>query len=581
MHLIDAIPGVDGLKYYCTHHEQAAAMAAEAYWRQTNRLGVCYATSGPGATNILTGLVGAWQDSSAVLFITGQSKRSETISASGISRLRQFGTFEVDIVPMVRSVTKYAAVLDSPHKVRYGLERAVSLATGGRPGPVLLEIPLDVQGAMVDADTLEGWSTQAPERAAHWADMEQPFRRLMLSHRPLILAGHGVRCAGAVAKFRELTGKLGIPVVTTQLAKDLLPYDSPLFIGHPGVRGDRAGNFAVQTAEVILCLGCGLHSQTTGYNPSEFAPQAEKIQIDRDISVLERARAKATTQLPGDIVDCLEAFDALIGGATDPNRFAGWLATCLSWKSRFAVMSEPHELGEPDGNINFYEFADVLSGLLSGTETVITDAGSAFYVMGQAFRTMADQRYIVSGAMGAMGYALPASLGAAVGGKDRQIVCVTGDGSLHANSQELESIRHYGLNVKVFVIDNDGYASIRNTQAAFFAAHFVGCSRDSGVTLPPLELLAKAYRFPYMNCSARRDLRSALQETLKARGPVLCRIQAQEQQKIMPSVVSTQSASGVMTSRPIEDMAPFLDREELKAILDSPIHRTPSADSSV
>jgi acetolactate synthase-1/2/3 large subunit len=571
MYLIDALPRVEGLRYYCTHHEQAAAMAAEGYARQTNRLGVCYATSGPGATNILTGLVGAWQDSSPVLFITGQSKRSETIAQSGIPGLRQFGTFEVDIVPMVRTVTKYAAVLNSPDKVRYELEKAISLATSGRPGPVLLDIPLDVQGAVIDPATLEGYSEPPRAPGETQCELEQVFALLTSAQRPLIIAGHGVRCAGAAAKFRKASERLRIPVVTTQLAKDLLPYDNPVFIGHPGVRGDRPGNFAVQTADLVLALGCGLHTQTTGYNPAEFAPRAEKIHIDSDTAVLRRACAKANMQVSWDVGNFLDSVEASAIVVKDRNAVSDWLALCSSWKSRYSVRNEPHELGEPGDSVNFYEFADLLSGLLSGTETVVTDAGSAFYVMGQAFRTMADQRYMVSGAMGSMGYALPASLGAAVGARDRQVICVTGDGSFHTNSQELETIRNYGLTLKVFVIDNDGYASIRNTQKTFFDGHLVGSSRDSGLSLPPLELIARAYRFPYVDCSSRKNLRNAIQETLNTPGPVLCRIEAQPDQKIMPSVISTQSASGVMTSRPLEDMAPFIGRDELNALMESAI----------
>src|ERR1017187_304092 len=572
MHLLDALPQVDGLDYYCTHHEQAAAMAAEGYARKSNRLGVCYATSGPGATNVITGLLGAWQDSSPVLFLTGQSKRSETISQSGIEGLRQFGTFEVDIVPIVRSITKYATVLNSPDKVRYELEKAISIATTGRPGPVLLDIPLDVQGALIDPTTLSGYSEVREKLETCDAAFAQVLDRLASAQRPLILAGHGVRCAGEVDKFRKVSKKLGIPVVTTQLAKDLLAYDDPLFIGHPGVRGDRPGNFAVQTADLIVTVGCGLHSQTTGYDAAGFAPHAETIQIDLDNAVLQRTASKARTKIACDLVDFLALVDASFDKLRLRDGVADWLALCCSWKSRFAVINEPHELGNPDARVNFYEFADLFSCLLSGDETVVTDAGSAFYIMGQAFRTKADQRYIVSRALGSMGYALPASFGAAVADMDRQVICVTGDGSFHTNSQELETIRHYGAQVKIFVIDNDGYASIRNTQNAFFGGKFVGCSNDSGVTLPPLELIAKAYRFPYVDCPSRSELHRAIEETLKTPGPVLCRIAAQAQQTIMPSVISTKAASGAMTSRPLEDMAPFLDREELDAILESALH---------
>ena len=560
MHLVDALGRAGGCEYLCNHHEQAAAMGAEGYARQSGSLGVCYATSGPGATNILTGLVGAWQDSSPVLFVTGQSKVAQTIRGSGIRRLRQFGTFEVDILSMVESVTKYAAFVDDPSLVRYHLEKAIHMALSGRTGPVLLDVPLDVQGALVDPDRLTGFSPEVSGAPLEDQAAARILEQIRAARRPLILAGHGVRCAGAVPLFREIAARLHTPVVTTQLAKDLLPYDFPLFTGHPGVKGDRAGNFAAQNADLILSVGCSLHTQTLGWEPREFAPRAHKIQVDLDEALLQREQAGVDEKVCCDLVSLLAAFQRLIDEHWDTGRSCDWRQQCADWKNRYHVMNEPHRLDE--GPVNFYEFADVLSDALQGDETIVTDAGSAFYVMGQAFRVKESQRYIVSGAMGAMGYALPASIGAATASPAAPVICVTGDGSLQMNVQELQTVRHYRPNVKLFIINNDGYASIRNTQKAFFSGHLVGTGRSSGVSFPPLERLADAYGLPYVRCPERAVLHDRIRQTLATAGPVVCEVQAQAEQEVMPAVSSVKLDNGAMKSKPLDDMFPFLPRDE-------------------
>jgi acetolactate synthase-1/2/3 large subunit len=561
MHLVDAVGRVDGLHLYCCHHEQACAIAAEGYARQKGELGVCYATSGPGATNILTGLVGAWQDSSPVLFLTGQARVSQTIRGTGISGLRQYGTFEVDIISMVQNCTKYAAFLDDPRQARYHLEKAVRLATTGRPGPVLIDVPLDVSAALIDPDTLPGCiEEEPPPPRAHEADIAHVVERLCSAKRPLLLAGHGIRCAGAVAAFNSLVHKLQIPLVATQLAKDLVGYGHPLFVGHPGVRGDRAGNLAVQNADVILTIGCSLHAQTTGYEIKQFAPEAYLIQVDLDGAVLKRAPSRGR-KIVSDTAAFLRQLEKAYSYYGHADAHGAWRQRCSTWKTRYPVMREPHRLEE--GPVNFYEFADLLSKWLPENATVVTDAGSAYYVMGQAFQLRPGQRYLVSGAMGAMGWALPAALGVTAADPSAMAICVTGDGSLQTNVHELQTLRHHGANVKLFVIDNDGYASIRNTQGSYFAGHYVGASRDSGVSLPSVEKLADTYGLPYVSCPARACLGSALRKMLDTPGPVVCGITAQPDQQILPAVQSMRMPDGRMTSRPLHDMFPFLSEGEL------------------
>jgi acetolactate synthase-1/2/3 large subunit len=353
-----------------------------------------------------------------------------------------------------------------------------------------------------------------------------------------------------------------VPVVTTQLAKDLLAYASPLFTGHPGVKGDRPGNFAVQNADLILSIGCSLHVQTTGWELEEFAPRAYKIQIDQDEAVLQRERVGVAQKVNCDLVSLLKDLDALTETGWDGARGSGWRQRCADWKNRYAVMREPHRMGE--GPASYYEFADVLSEALQGNETIVTDAGLAFYVMGQAFRIKEEQRYIVSGAMGAMGYALPASIGVAVADPARMVVCVTGDGSLQMNVQELQTLRQNGLNVKLFVINNRGYASIRNTQKAFFAGHFVGTGPEAGVSFPPLEKLASAHDLPYVLCPERAFLRERVQHALTAQGPVVCEIVSQTDQEVIPTVSSVRLENDSLKSKPIHDMFPFMSADELR-----------------
>ena len=574
MHLIDAVARAE-LDYVCCHHEQACAMAAEGYARETGRLGVSYATSGPGATNILTGLVGAWQDSSPVLFITGQSKRSQTIRLAKAKGLRQFGTFEVDIVPIVESVTKMAHFLDEPADVRHVLEKAIHLATTGRPGPVLIDIPLDVQGALVAPAALRGFQPEEMQSPPLDAAAAQVVDRLQRATRPVFLVGHGVRCAGAVPLLREVVELFQCPVVSTQLAKDALPHGHPLFVGHCGPKGDRPGNFALQAADLIISVGSSLHAQSIGYEADLFAPAAYKVQVDIERAILDRGDVPVDIQIEAGVQDFLLALKQAGGSSAAAN---AWVERCSGWKVDYAVAKEPHDVVTPE--INFYEFAEALSNALDSNETVVTDAGSAFYVMGQAFKTGTESRYIVSGALGSMGYALPAAIGAAAGAPDKTIVSVTGDGSLQTNIHELQTLIHYGFRVKLFVINNDGYASIRNTQKGFFKGQFVGASRDSGVSTPPLAEIAAAYRLPYVAIDNRAQMPRLIREALASEGPTVIGIRAQPGQIIIPTVTSRQLPGGGLRSNPLHVMHPLLPDQTLEKELGEFIDLEAFKDSS-
>jgi len=560
MHLMDAFGRQPGLRYYCNHHEQASAMAADAYARRTGKLGVCLATSGPGATNLLTGLVGAYQDSTPILFLTGQCKRAETVRASGIRGLRQNGFLEVDIVPIVESVTKYAAFVESPESARYHLEKALHLAMSDRPGPVLLDLPLDVQGAPLPEDGGEPYVPEPPSDViATAAEVDNLLALLAAARAPLILAGNGIRCARMVEAFQALLAHLQVPVVTSLMAKDLIPYDHPLFVGHPGPRAERSANFAVQSSDLILILGCSLHLQTTGYEADLFAPQAHKIQIDLDSALLQREKIGAQTKYAWDVKQYLPLFAERARRhpvcAPEP-----WRQACQRWKQTYPVICEPHPLGDPDGPANLYEFVHMLSEAAPDGATVLTDAGQPHPIMAQVWRAKPSQRYINPGSLAGMGYALPASMGVAVAEPEGPVIAVCGDGSLHTNVHELQTLMHHRFNVKLFVINNGGYASIRNTQNSFFKGFYVGSTPESGVSLPAIDKIAWAYGVPFLRIENRSGLQSGIAEVLSAPGPLLCEVMAQHTQRIMPAVPSYMLADGRMRSRALHEMAPDIGR---------------------
>ncbi len=566
MHLIDAVGRTEGIAYHCNHHEQACAMAAEAYARLTHTLGVCYATSGPGATNILTGVVGAWLDSAPVLYITGQTNTHQSIRGSGIEGLRQFGTFEVDIVPILKSVTKEAIFLSDPSLARYSLEKIIYRALHGRPGPVLLDVPLNVQGARIDPALQKAYDPAEDEEQCAPPSEEVItgiLQRIRTSKRPVLLAGHGVRVAGAAALFRKVIEKLNIPVATTQLAADLLPYDHPLFVGHPGVKGDRPGAFAVQNADLLLTMGSSLHIQTTGYELDQFAPDAYKIQIELDDAVIQKEKLGFSQKVKTDIVSFLTALDAKIPEQVDSVLHHDWRTQCTVWKNKYPVMKEPHNFS--DGPVNYYEFQDTLQTMLQSDEVIVADAGSAFYIIGQAFRCKESQRYIASGGLATMGYTVPAAIGAAFGAPHRTIIGITGDGSFHMNVPELQTIRQNNLNIKLFVLNNDGYSCIRNTQDTYFSGHHVGTDTGSGVSFPPFAGLAHAYGLPFIRCENRSELRDCIRRTLDTPGPVFCEIVCQFRQDILPLLTSEKKPDGSLEAKPLHDLFPFLPREELAA----------------
>ena len=508
----------------------------------------------------MTGLVGAWQESTPILFLTGQSKSTQTISGSGISGLRQFGTFEVDIVPIVKSVTKYTQLVMDPLTIRYHLEKALYLASTGRPGPVLLDLPLDIQAAMIDPDQLAGYEPEILNLNPSLSDVKHIHKLLSNAKRPLILAGYGIRCANAVEEFRLMAEKFNIPVVTTQLGKDVLWFDHELFVGHSGPKGDRAGNFAVQTADLILSIGSSLHAQTTGWESDLFAQNATKIQVELDEAVLAREQVHVDYKIHA---GSLEFIKSLLSLPVLNEVQLTWLDRCQSWKRRYPVHLEAHDRAE--GKINYYDFAEALSQSIDAPSTIVADAGTSFYVMGQALRLKQGQRFISSGSMGAMGFALPAANGIAVASSDKSVtICVTGDGSLMTNLHELATTSKNRLNVKLFVMNNGGYVSMRNTQNEYCDGRLVGADSSSGVFIPKMESLAELFEIPFLRCSEAGDLGKVIKDAMSIEGPVFCEVMTAHNQKVIPTVASIKMPDGRMQSTQIHNMSPLLPDEIMR-----------------
>lgn len=570
MHLIDAVGRCSGMSYVCNHHEQASAMAADAYARKTGGIGACYLTAGPGGVNAITGVAGAWLDSSPIFCISGQSKTSQTVRESKINGLRQFGTFEVDVLPLIQPITKYSAFVNDPSKIRYHLEKAYHYATSGRPGPVWLDIPIDIQGAKIEVDTLEGYT---PKEIPSFNECQidsfaQAIEKLKTSKRPVILAGHGVKSASQIEQFRSLVNKLRIPVLTTPFAVDLLEYNNENFIGHPSVKGDRAGNIAIQNSDYIISIGNSFHVMTTGYELDKFAPSAFKVMIDIDEAILERQEINIDLKINLDVKTAIEML-ARESNKISRNPNSDWNSYCLNLKQELAVQKEPHIREELEGggsSVSFYDVIDVLSDTLTEESTLVTDAGSAFYVVGQAFRSK-GQTVINSGGLGCMGFALPASIGAADATPDNPVVCLTGDGSIQTNIQELATIKQGAYNMKIIVVNNGGYVSIRNSQSNYFDSHFVGSSKESGVWLPELKKIAASYEIEYERCIRLDELESAINNIMLKDTPIILEVFVAHDFEVIPTVSSQKLEDGSMISKPLHDMYPFFTKEKLKSYM--------------
>ena len=566
MHLNDAL-GRSDLTLVHNLHEQASAIAAEAYAKATDGLGAAFVTTGPGGTNAVTGLAGAWLDSTPCIFISGQVKRADMKGDSGV---RSVGAQEVDIVSVVRSLTKYAVTVTEPESIRRHLDEALHLATTGRPGPVWIDIPLDVQGSQIDPETLAAFTPPAETGASSGASLSEQvaatFRLLEKAERPVLLVGHGVRLARGQEELHRVLDLLGIPVLLTWLAIDLLGDDHPLYCGRPGAVAPRGANFTVQNSDCLVSVGARLDRVLTGYSHPNFARAASKVVVDIDPAEI------AKMGFPIDVPVCADARDFLRElvrqwGARPRLACGPWLARCQEWRTRYPIILPEHL--ERTGRSSVYALADVLSEELTGSDLIVSgSSGAGIETFLHAFRVRTGQRILHTTALGAMGFGIPMAVGAAVA-TGRRTVVVDGDGGFQFNIQELETVARLGLPIKFFVLDNEGYSSIRTSQKNHFG-RLVGADATSGLTLPDVTRIAGAYGLKSSRIDDQRDLRAGVRAALASPGALVCNVAVIPDEDRLPRIASRPLPNGSMVSTPLEDLYPYLPREEFLANMSIP-----------
>jgi acetolactate synthase-1/2/3 large subunit len=557
MFLNDAVALNKDMKYTAVHHEQTTAMAAEGFARYTGKLGVAMVTAGPGATNTITGVAGAFIDSVPIMVISGQSKTKQTVRNSGIKNFRQMGAQEVDIIPIVEPITKYSVMVADPKSIKYHLEKAYKTAMEGRKGPVWLDIPIDIQSSLIDENSLEGYTEGKHENVNNLNDIKNVYNLIMNSKRPVILAGNGIRSSNSLDVFYKLIDKLNIPVVTTRLSMDVLPEDDRLYTGRVGIRGNRAGNFAMQNCDLLISLGSRMCIPVTGYDYDEFAREAKVVMVDIDDAELNKNTVKIDCPIKMDLNKFIKGLLQVSEDRTNSNN--QWVEKCSYWKEKYPTCL--NEYWNEKDFINSYCLVDKISENLNDGDVILSDAGSAVDVAYHAIKIKSNQRVLLSGGLASMGHSLPASIGVAVNNSNRTI-CVTGDGSLQMNIQELAVLGCNKLNTKVFILNNSGYLTIRGAQYNHFEGRLIGEGPKSGLGFPDFELIAKAYGLKYVRINVNSELDEKVKEVLDAEGPVLCDVNIFERQLTAPKQSSKAMPDGRVVSAPLEDMAPFLDRDE-------------------
>lgn len=567
MHLNESLSRCKAIEPVCNSHEQASAICAEAYAKATNSLGVAMVTTGPGGTNAVTGVAGAWLDSTPVLFISGQVKRPDRMfDAEGKPLgMRQLGVQEVDIVSIVRPITKYAVTILDPASIRYHLEKAVYLARTGRPGPVWIDVPLDVQAFPIDdLSALKSFDPSELEVSTADAALQDQVRQaiaaLNKSERPLLFAGNGIRLARAEKEFHELRQLLKIPIAATWCAADLVPSDEPLYVGRPGSVAARGANFALQNSDFLLAIGVRLDFAITGYAPDKLAREAHKVVVDIDAA--ELAKLHPHIQQPV----CADARAFLTEmlrqrAAIRPRDRSAWDRRCADWKTRYPVVTDEHR--NPDSQVSIYHLAEIIGTETdAGDQLVSGSSGSGIEIFLLACPTRTGQRIYHTAGLGSMGFGLPMSIAICLAAGRKQTICVDGDGGFQFNIQELETVARLNLPIKFFVLNNDGYASIRASQKNYFGHASIGCDERTGLTVPDLAKVAAAYGIQSALIADQRNLRQDVRRVLDTPGPVLCDVHVIPDETRAPRLSSTQKPDGSFVSRPLEDLWPFLDREE-------------------
>jgi len=569
MHLDESLARETSIEPICNSHEQASAICAEIYGKTTNNLGAAILTTGPGGTNAVTGVAGAWLDSTPCLYVSGQVKRPDRMfDASGAPLgMRQLGVQEVDIVSIVKPITKYAVTVLDPQSIRYHMEKAAYIARTGRPGPVWIDIPLDVQAIQVDPAALPGFdpSELGPRP---WADAiggtaDAVIEALNRSKRPLIFAGNGIRLSKAERAFGDLIRALKVPVVATWCAADLISSEDPLYVGRPGSVASRGANFALQNCDFLLAIGARLDFAITGFAPDKLARAAHKVVVDIDAAELAKLAPHVQSPIQADATAFIEALLARRDRVVPSDRSA-WDARCADWKTRYPVVTAEHR--DPSTLVSIYHLAEVLGAEVASDDVMTTcNSGSAIEIFLLAYPARTGQRLIHTAGLGAMGYGIPCAIAACLAHDRRRTICVDADGGFQFNIQELETVARLKLPIKFFVLNNDGYASIRASQTNYFGRASIGCDARTGLTVPDISRVAAAYGLPTAVIGDQRDLGAAVRRVLETPGPIVCDVRVIPDEVRAPRMTSVQRADGTFVSKPLEDLFPFLPREEFLA----------------
>jgi acetolactate synthase-1/2/3 large subunit len=568
MHLNDSFGASRSIRYICNHHEQASAIGAEGYARVSGSLAVTVVTSGPGGTNTLTGVIGQWLDSVPVLYLSGQVKQETTIEACRELGLRQLGDQEINIVDIVRPVTKFAAIVRNPEEIGLLLDKAIYVATHGRPGPVWLDIPLDVQGALIGESRLTRYSadneTATVDATVLQSQVNEVAGLLLKAKRPVILGGQGIGISGARTAFLDLAERLQVPVVSSFSGVDLIPSNHPLFMGRIGTIGTRSGNFTLQNADLLISIGSRNNIRQVSYNWKSFAREAIKVIVDIDAAELKKPTIIPDLAIHADAGDFIRQLGERLDNLSLPS-WGDWLDWCGVRRAKYPFVLPRHR--ESEANVNPYHFIDRLSFHLAADSIVVAGNGTACVALFQAGIVKDRQRIIWNSGCASMGYDLPAAIGACFAAGGREVVCLAGDGSLQMNIQELQTVVHHHLPLKLFVLSNNGYISIRQTQGAFFAGRLTGCDQTSGVSFPDITRIASAYGLATAVIDSHDQMDEQISKVLATPGPIVCDIRLQHDYNFEPKLSSEKKPDGRIVSKPLEDLFPFLDREEFRSNL--------------
>ena len=566
MHLNDSVGHTQGLTYICNHHEQASAIAAEGYYRTCGQLCVTNVTTGPGGTNAITGVLGQYLDSIPGIYISGQIKTSTYKHTYDYLNLRQLGDQEADIVSMVTPITKYAKTIYNPLDIKYELDKAIAIALDGRPGPVWLDIPLDVQGAMVDETKFKEFdaATEMIDPVKHTLvdeQIKQLIERIKNAKSPVIYVGNGVRLAKRENEFIQLVEKLNIPVVTAISGSDIIWHDHPLCYGKPGICGDRIGNIMVQNSDLLIVMGTRLSIRQVSYAYDLLAPKEYKVMVDIELAEMQKPTLNIDMPIHVNLSEFIDKMQVVLNKEKGFPTFETWRKWGREIEAKIPTLFDDNP--DMEGYTNSYKFADELFKQLHDGDVCVTGNGTAYTCTYQAMQVNKGVRVFANQGCAAMGYDLPAAIGAVTSNKRGKTVLVTGDGSLQMNIQELQTLVTYKMPLKIFVLENEGYLAIKTTQKAFFGGKFTGSNPTSGVICPNLEKIAGAYGIPYASSNENGPvLRDTIAKVLASDGPMICEIHMHPEQTLFPKSASfMDKETGKMTSAPLEKMTPFMSEE--------------------